>query len=95
MKFKPVHNNVVLEQQELTEEKHGNIIIADTGKERPRLATVVAIGPGMVTINGNTIPCQVKVGDKVAYPAFGGTVFSYEGTDYVVVKDTDILTIIE
>lgn len=94
MKFKPVHNHVIIKQQDISEEKHGSIVISDTGKEKPRVGTVIAIGPGMVTINGNIIPCQVKEGDKVAFPSFGGTIFVYEGEDYVVVKDNDILTVI-
>lgn len=91
-KFNPGHNNTIIKQLDSNDQKVGSIYIPDTGKERPRIGIVIATGPGMVTINGNIIPCQFKVGDKVAFPAFGGVVFQYDGEDYVNVKDTDIIT---
>lgn len=94
MNFKPNHNHVVIKQQPKEEEKHGNIIIPDIGKELPLIGHVVAVGVGTYTINGTLIPIQVKVGDKVAIPSFGGTKFSVDGEEFIVVKDQDILTTI-
>ncbi len=95
MKIKPVHNHVVVKQQNTSEEKRGNIIIPDIGKESPLIAFVIAIGIGTYTLMGNLIPMQVKVGDKVAIPAFGGTKLTIGSDEYIVMKDQDILTIIE
>lgn len=95
MKLKPMHNHVVIKQQEVSEEKFGNIIIPDVGNELPKIGTVVATGPGTYTISGTQIPVQSQVGQKVAFPSFGGTKFTVEGEEFVVIKDQDILTVIE
>jgi chaperonin GroES len=95
MKLKPRHNHVALKQENLNEQKIGNIIIPDSGKERPRIGIVVAIGIGTYTISGDLIPTQVAVGDKVAYPSMGGHVMAVGDEEFVIIKDPDILTIIE
>jgi len=95
MKLKPLHNHVVIKQQEESEAKIGNIIIPDVGKDLPLIGTVVAIGIGTYTINGTLIPIQNEVGTKVAFPAFGGTKITVEGEEFVIMKDQDVLTVIE
>lgn len=96
MNLKPIHNNVALSQLDLKEQKVGNIIIPDAGKEKPRIGIVVAIGIGTFTFNGTLIPIQVNVGDKVAYPSMGGHKMKLEdGKEYIIIKDQDILSIIE
>lgn len=95
MKLRPFHNQVVLKQLEENEQKVGSIIISDLGKELPKVGTVIAVGPGTFTIGGVVMPVQAKVGEKVAFPAFGGVKFSVDGEDYIVVKDTDLITVIE
>ncbi len=96
MKLKPFHNHVVLKQLEENGQKVGSIIISDAGKELPKIGIVIAVGPGSPNFfNGEVIPVQAKVGDKVAFPSFGGTKFTVEGEDYVVVKDPDLITVIE
>jgi chaperonin GroES len=96
MKLKPFHNQVVLKQLEENEQKVGSIIISDLGKELPKVGTVIAVGPGSPNFfNGEIIPVQAKIGDKVAFPAFGGIKFSVDGEDYIVVKDPDLITVIE
>ena len=94
-KFTPKHNQVIIKQLDSSEQRIGAIIVPDVGKERPRIGIVIAIGVGTFTINGNIIPIQVKVGEKVAFPSFGGVVFQYDGDDYVAIKDTDLIAGIE
>lgn len=95
MKLKPVHNHVIIKLIEETEQKYGNIIIPDMGKELPKMGEVVAIGVGTYTQTGELIPIQVKIGDKVAFPSFGGVKFTIDGEELVCLKDQEILTIIE
>lgn len=95
MKLRPLHNQVALKQLDNSELRNGNIIIPDTGKEKPRLGTVVAVGVGTFTIAGELIPIQVKVGDLVAFPSMGGQVVFVENEEYVLIKDVDLLTVIE
>lgn len=96
MKLKPFHNQVILKQVEENEQKVGSIIISDLGKELPKVGIVIAVGPGSPNFfNGEVIPVQAKVGDKVAFPSFGGVKFSVDGEDYIVVKDPDLITKIE
>lgn len=95
MKFKPKHNQVVIKQQNKKEQKHGSIIVPDIGQERPLLGEVIAIGPGTPNINGSLIPMQSKVGEIVAFPAFGGAKIKVGNDEFVVVRDNDIYTTIE
>ncbi len=91
--FGPLHNQVIIKPIEV-QESQGNIIVPDMGKEKPRIGVVVAVGPGFITMNGQIVPCTVKNGDKVAYPSFGGHVFTIQGQEYVGVKENDIITIL-
>lgn len=95
MKLNPKHNHVVVKQQSKEEEKYGNIIIPDLGKDLPLIGTVVAIGVGTYTMMGELVPIQAKVGEKVAFPVMGGLRFTVEGEEYIVLKDQDIFTGIE
>ena len=70
MKLHPKHNHVVLKQQDKKEEKHGSIIVPDIGKELPLIGEVIAVGQGTYNLNGELVPVQAKVGEKVAFPAF-------------------------
>lgn len=94
MKLNPKHNHVVVKQQSKEEETVGNIIVPDMGKDLPLIGEVIAVGVGTYTINGELIPIQAKVGEKVAFPSFGGTKFTIKGEEFVVLKDQDILTAI-
>lgn len=95
MKLKPVHNHVIIKQLEEDEQQYGNIIVPDMNKELPKMGIVTAIGVGSFTQTGELIPIQVKIGDKVAFPAFGGVKFTIKGEDFICLKDQEILTIIE
>jgi chaperonin GroES len=95
MNIKPLHNHVVIKQQDETETMYGNIIVPDAGKEKPLMGEVVASGPGIVNMNGVLIPNAVEVGVTVVFPAFGGTKMTVDGEEYVVMKEQDLLAIIE
>jgi chaperonin GroES len=96
MKIIPLHNHVVIKQQDETDTMYGNIIVPDMGKEKPLMGEVVAVGPGIHSITGQTfIHTQIKVGEIVVFPAFGGTKMTVEGEEYVVMKEQDLLAVLE
>ena len=96
MKVKPLHNHIVIKQQEETETRYGNIIVADLGKEKPLMGEVVATGPGVYSITGQLfIETKVKVGEIVLFPSFGGQRIFVEGEEYIVCKETDLLATLE
>jgi chaperonin GroES len=91
MKIKPYFDRVVIKQNEVQEQSYGNIIVADTGKEKPLIGKVIAVGPGQHTISGTFIPTITRVGDTVMFPSFGGHKIVVDGEDYVVCKEQDLL----
>jgi chaperonin GroES len=95
MKIKPLHNHVVIKQQDESETMYGNIIVPDAGKEKPLMGEVVATGPGLININGVLIPNTLKVGQLVTFPSFGGQRISIEGDEYLIYKEQDIFAILE
>jgi chaperonin GroES len=96
MKIKPLHNHIVIKQQDETETMYGNIVVPDMGKEKPLMGEVVAVGPGIHSITGQTfIETKIQVGETVVFPAFGGTKMTVEGEEYIVMKEQDLLAILE
>lgn len=95
MKIKPLHNHVVLKQQDETETMYGNIVVPDLGKEKPLMGEVIASGPGLINLTGTLIPNTVEVGQTVIFPAFGGQKITVEGEEYVVCKEQDLIAILE
>lgn len=95
MNFKPLFNNILVERIEEETTTKGGIIIPDTAKEKPSRGKVLAIGEGTTFENGNTIPMRVKVGDTVLFSKWGGTEIKLEGKDRLIMKETDVLGIIE
>jgi chaperonin GroES len=85
----------VIKQQDETETMYGNIIVPDAGKEKPLMGEVIATGPGIVNMNGVLIPNTVEVGITVVFPAFGGTKMTVDGEEYIVMKEQDLLAILE
>jgi chaperonin GroES len=95
MKIKPLADRVLVEPSNVAESKSaGGIIIPDTAKEKPHEGKIVAIGPGKTDENGNIIKMNVKVGDKVLYSKYGGTELKYEGKEYLIMSESDILAIL-
>lgn len=95
MKIKPLHDRVVIKRVEETNKTAGGIIIPDTAKEKPSEGIVEAVGPGVVDRDGKNIPLTVKVGDKVLFAKWGGTEVKIAGEDVIVLKESDILAIVE
>ena len=95
MQIKPLHNHVVIKQQDETDTMYGNIIVPDMGKEKPLMGEVLAVGPGIYSVTGTWIDTSIKVGEIVVFPAFGGTKMTVEGEEYVVMKEQDLLAVLE
>ena len=96
MKVIPLHSNVLIKQQDETETMYGNIIVPDAGKDKPLMGEVVAVGPGSYSVTGdNFIKTTVEIGQVVAFPSFGGQRITIEGEEYVVVKEQDLIAILE
>jgi len=94
VKVKPLADRVVVKPLEEAEQKRGSIIIPDTAKEKPQKGEVVAVGPGAVGDDGSRKPMEVKKGDKVLYGKYSGTEVSIDGTEYLILRESDILAII-
>jgi chaperonin GroES len=92
LNFKPNADRVVVETAAAEEKTASGIYIPDTAKEKPQQGVVVAVGPGrFADQTGVLIPLSVKVGDQVLYSKYGGTEVTIEGTEYLIMRDTDIL----
>ena len=94
MNVKPLGDRVLVQAIEQDEVKKGGIIIPDTAKEKPTEGKVIAIGTGKLDDNGKKIPFNVKVGDKVLMPKYGGTEVKFDGKEYQIMREEDILGII-
>ncbi len=93
MAVKPLGDRVLIRPLEETEERIGSLYIPDTAKEKPQEGSVEAVGPGR-TEDGKQIAPEVKVGDRVLYGKYSGTEIKHNGTDYLIVRESDILAII-
>ena len=94
MKFRPLHDRVLIEVLDSEEKTAGGIIIPDTAKEKPQKGKVVAAGEGRVNDDGKTISLSVKNGDEVIYSKYAGTEYSEGGKEYLIVRESDILAIV-
>jgi chaperonin GroES len=92
--IQPMADRVVVEPLEETEEMRGGLYIPDTAKEKPQQGHVVAVGPGRMNDDGDRIPMEVSVGDKVLYGKYSGTEVTVDGSDYLIVKESDVLAIL-
>ena len=94
MKIKPLGERVLVEPLKEDEVKKGGIIIPDSAKEKPQEGKVVALGTGKIDDDGKKLPFNVKVGDIVLMPKYGGTEVKYDGKEYQIMREEDILAII-
>lgn len=94
MKLVPLGDRVVLKQLEAVETTKSGIVLPGAAKEKPQEAVVVAVGPGGV-IDGKEVSMQVKVDDKVIYSKYSGTDVKLDGVEYIIVKQNDILAVVE
>ena len=95
MKIKPLGDRVVIKMIETEETTKSGIVLPGSAKEKPQMAEVVAVGPGICDENGKKIPMEVKVGDKVLMSKYAGTEVKFDGTEYTILKQGDILAIVE
>ena len=95
MKFKPLHDRVLIEVLDSNEKTAGGIIIPDTAKEKPSEGEVLAVGPGEITEDGKSKPMNVKQGDKILFGKWSGTEVKLDGQDVLIMKESDIMGILE
>ena len=95
MKFRPLHDRVLVKRLEGEEKTKGGIIIPDTAKEKPMEGKVVAVGPGARGEDGKLIPLDVKKGDKILFGKWSGTEVKMDGEELLIMKESDIMGIIE
>ncbi len=93
MKFRPLHDRVLIKVLDSEEKTKGGIIIPDTAKEKPQEGEVVAVGPGAKTEDGKTVKMDVKVGDKVIFGKWSGTEIKIDNIEYSIMKESDIMGI--
>jgi chaperonin GroES len=95
MKFRPLHDRVVVERIDAEAMTAGGIIIPDTAKEKPQQGRIVGVGPGGRDDHGNLIPIDLKVGDPVLFGKWSGTEVKIEGVEYLIMKESDIMGVLE
>ncbi|PZQ79945.1 MAG: co-chaperone GroES [Ancylobacter novellus] len=95
MKFRPLHDRVVVKRIEAEEKTAGGIIIPDTAKEKPSQGEVVAVGPGGRDEAGKLVPLDVKAGDRVLFGKWSGTEVKLDGVDYLIMKESDVLGVLD
>jgi chaperonin GroES len=95
MKFRPLHDRVVVKRIDAEEKTAGGIIIPDTAKEKPQTGEVIAVGPGGRDETGKLTPIDVKVGDHVLFGKWSGTEVKLDGVDYLIMKESDIMGVLE
>ena len=94
MSLKPLFDRVVIKDAEMEETTRGGLILTSSAKEKPQYAFVVAVGPGGV-VDGKDVTMQVEVGQKVVYSKYAGTEIKIDGEEYKIVRQSDILAIVE
>jgi chaperonin GroES len=95
MKFRPLHDRVVVRRLEAEEKTAGGIIIPDTAKEKPMEGEVIAVGPGARDEAGKLVPLDVKDGDRILFGKWSGTEVKLDGEELLIMKESDIMGIIE
>jgi chaperonin GroES len=95
MKFRPLHDRVVVSRVEEDTKTKGGIIIPDTAQEKPMQGEVIAVGPGGRDENGKLIPIDVKVGELILFGKWSGTEVKIDGVEYLIMKESDIMGVIE
>ena len=95
MKIRPLHDRVIVKRMEGEEKTKGGIIIPDTAKEKPIEGKVIAVGSGKVLENGKKVPLQVKEGDRILFGKYSGTEVKIDGEEHLIMKEDDIIAIVE
>jgi chaperonin GroES len=95
MKFRPLHDRVVVKRVAEEEKSRGGIIIPDTAKEKPMEGEVVAVGPGARNDKGELVPMDVKAGDRILFGKWSGTEVKIDGDELLIMKESDIMGILQ
>jgi chaperonin GroES len=95
MKFRPLHDRVVVKRIDAEEKSAGGIIIPDTAKEKPSQGEVIAVGPGGRDEAGKLVPLDVQVGNRVLFGKWSGTEVKIDGVEYLIMKESDIMGVLE
>jgi len=95
MKFRPLHDRVVVRRIEAEEKTKGGIIIPDTAKEKPQEGEVIAAGPGARDESGKLIPLDLKAGDRILFGKWSGTEIKLDGEELLIMKESDVMGIVE
>jgi chaperonin GroES len=95
MKFRPLHDRLLVRRLDSEERTSGGIIIPDTAKEKPMEGEVLAAGPGARTEDGRMVPMQVKAGDMILFGKWSGTEVKMDGEELIIMKESDVLGLIE
>ncbi|HKL82650.1 MAG TPA: co-chaperone GroES [Desulfobacter sp.] len=95
MSFRPLSDRILVERVEESEKTKGGIIIPDTAKEKPAEGKVVATGNGRMGEDGKLLPMDVKIGDRVLFSKYGGTEVKIEGIDYLIMRQDDVLGVVD
>ncbi len=94
MKFRPLHDRVVIERIDAEAKTAGGIIIPDTAQEKPQQGKVTAVGPGGRDESGKLIPVDVKVGDRILFGKWSGTEVKIDGVEYLIMKESDVMGVL-
>jgi len=95
MKIRPLHDRVIVKRMEGEEKTKGGIIIPDTAKEKPVEGKVIAVGSGKVLENGKRVPLQLKAGDRILFGKYSGTEVKIDGEEHLIMREDDIIAIVE
>ena len=95
MKVRPLHDRILVKREDESEEKIGGIIIPDTAKEKPQRGKVVAAGNGKIADDGKRIALDVKSGDRILFGKYSGNEVKIDGDDYLILREEDVLAILE
>jgi chaperonin GroES len=95
MNIRPLHDRIIVERIEEETMTASGIIIPDSAKEKPQEGTVIAVGKGKVTEDGKVLPLDVKVGDKILFGKYSGTDIKIEGNEYLMMREDDVLGVVE
>ncbi|MEX0733140.1 MAG: co-chaperone GroES [Steroidobacteraceae bacterium] len=95
MKIRPLHDRVIVKREDEERKSPGGIVIPDTAAEKPIRGKIVAVGKGKILENGNVRPLDLKVGDKILFGKYGGTEVKVDGDELLVMREEDVMAVIE
>ena len=95
MKFRPLHDRVVVKRIDAEEKSAGGIIIPDTAREKPSQGEIIAVGPGGRDESGKLVPLDVQVGNRILFGKWSGTEVKIDGVEYLIMKESDVMGVVE